>query len=157
MKKLPLGPLMIDVAGTALCDLDCERLCHPLVGGIILFARNYDNSEQLSALCAEVHALRQPPLPIAIDHEGGRVQRCRDAVSYTHLDVYKRQLQEWLQSRKKPLPRYVLQETTGAAHEQHFQVACELDGLDMRTLGTGTSRRLAEQAAADNALQVLEK
>ena len=48
------------------------------VGGLILFARNYRDREQLAALCAEVHGLRNPPLPITIDHEGGRVQRCRD-------------------------------------------------------------------------------
>lgn len=72
------GPLMIDIAGTELSALDRERLCHPLVGGIILFSRNYRSREQLQALCAEVHALRQPPLLIAVDHEGGRVQRFRD-------------------------------------------------------------------------------
>lgn len=78
MIALPLGPLMIDIAGTELTDLDRQRLCHPLVGGIILFSRNYANREQLCALTAEIHALRQPPLLIAIDHEGGRVQRFRD-------------------------------------------------------------------------------
>lgn len=78
MTVLPLGPLMIDIAGTELTDLDRQRLCHPLVGGIILFSRNYANREQLCALTAEIHALRQPPLLIAVDHEGGRVQRFRD-------------------------------------------------------------------------------
>jgi beta-N-acetylhexosaminidase len=78
MKHLPLGPLMIDIAGTELTDLDRERLCHPLVGGLILFSRNYADREQLSRLTAEVHALREPPLLIAVDHEGGRVQRFRE-------------------------------------------------------------------------------
>lgn len=78
MTHLPLGPLMIDIAGTELTDLDRERLCHPLVGGIILFSRNYANPEQLSALTAAIHALRSPALLIAVDHEGGRVQRFRD-------------------------------------------------------------------------------
>lgn len=78
MNKLPLGPLMIDIAGTVLTDLDRERLCHPLVGGIILFSRNFASVEQLQALTAEIHALRQPSLLIAVDHEGGRVQRFRD-------------------------------------------------------------------------------
>lgn len=75
---LPLGPLMIDIAGTELTDIDRERLCHPLVGGIILFSRNYSNPAQLAALTAAMHALRSPPLLIAVDHEGGRVQRFRD-------------------------------------------------------------------------------
>ncbi|PKO34910.1 MAG: beta-N-acetylhexosaminidase [Betaproteobacteria bacterium HGW-Betaproteobacteria-7] len=78
MIALTLGPLMIDIAGTELTDVDRQRLCHPLVGGIILFSRNYANREQLTALTAEIHALRQPPLLIAVDHEGGRVQRFRD-------------------------------------------------------------------------------
>ncbi|GAB2181502.1 beta-N-acetylhexosaminidase [Denitratisoma sp. agr-D3] len=74
----PLGPLFIDIAGTELTALDRERLSHPLVGGIILFSRNYQDREQLDRLCAEIHALRSPRLPISIDHEGGRVQRCRE-------------------------------------------------------------------------------
>lgn len=71
--ELPRGPLMIDVAGLELTDLERERLRHPLVGGLILFARNYQSPDQLAALCAEVHALRSPRLLITIDHEGGRV------------------------------------------------------------------------------------
>ncbi len=78
MNDLPLGPLMIDIAGTELTDLDRKRLCHPLVGGIILFSRNYANIEQLRRLTAEIHALRAPRLLIAVDHEGGRVQRFRE-------------------------------------------------------------------------------
>jgi len=78
MTHLPLGPLMIDIAGTELTDLDRQRLCHPLVGGIILFSRNYADPTQLSALSAAIHALRSPALLIAVDHEGGRVQRFRD-------------------------------------------------------------------------------
>lgn len=78
MTHLALGPLMIDIAGTELSDLDRERLCHPLVGGIILFTRNYVNPEQLAALTSEIHALRSPALLIAVDHEGGRVQRFRE-------------------------------------------------------------------------------
>ena len=77
-KALPYGPVMIDIVGLELTDHDRERLCHPLVGGLILFARNYQSPEQLQRLTAEVHALRTPQLPIAIDHEGGRVQRCRE-------------------------------------------------------------------------------
>ena len=78
MTHFPLGPLMIDIAGLELTDIDCERLRHPLVGGIILFSRNYADPEQLSALAAAIHALRTPALLIAVDHEGGRVQRFRD-------------------------------------------------------------------------------
>lgn len=78
MIQLALGPLMIDIVGTQLTELDRKRLCHPLVGGIILFTRNYVDSAQLVQLTAEIHALRRPALLIAVDHEGGRVQRFRD-------------------------------------------------------------------------------
>ncbi len=78
MTQQPLGPLMIDIAGTELTDLDRERLSHPLVGGIILFSRNYLNPAQLTALTSAIHALRSPQLLIAVDHEGGRVQRFRE-------------------------------------------------------------------------------
>lgn len=75
---MSLGPVMIDVEGTELNDDDKRRLQHPLVGGVILFKRNYINNAQLKALTDSIHAVRQPPLLIAVDHEGGRVQRFRD-------------------------------------------------------------------------------
>ena len=91
------GPLMIDIVGTALSALDRERLAHPLVGGMILFSRNYESPQQLAALCADIHALRQPPLIIAVDHEGGRVQRFRSG--FTRLPAM-RQLGELWQSNR---------------------------------------------------------
>jgi len=66
---------MLDVVGTELCADDIRRLQHPLVGGVILFKRNYASNTQLKALTASIHAVRQPPLLIAVDQEGGRVQR----------------------------------------------------------------------------------
>jgi ribonuclease III len=67
----------------------------------------------------------------------------------------KTSLQEWLQGRKKPVPRYLLLEATGAAHEQRFEVACEIDNPPLRTIGNGQSRRIAEQVAAEKALKEL--
>ena len=69
---------MLDVVGTELSADDVRRLQHPLVGGVILFARNFKDCAQLHALTANIHGLRSPPLLIAVDHEGGRVQRFRD-------------------------------------------------------------------------------
>ena len=83
MRKLrcPLGPAVIDLVGAALTDEDRERLRHPAAGGVILFARNYESPEQLSALTQEIERLREPALPICVDHEGGRVQRFREGFS----------------------------------------------------------------------------
>src|SRR5512145_1994921 len=79
--RLPLGPGVIDVVGTALTDEDRNRLRHPAAGGVILFSRNYESPEQLSQLCEEIERLREPALPICVDHEGGRVQRFREGFS----------------------------------------------------------------------------
>jgi beta-N-acetylhexosaminidase len=68
------APLVIDVAGLQLTEVDRQRLRHPLVGGLILFGRNWQNRDQLTRLCADIKATR-PDVLIAVDHEGGRVQR----------------------------------------------------------------------------------
>jgi len=68
---------MAGIAGTELEVVEKEVLRHPSVGGVILFSRNYRDREQLRALCDSIHALRHPPLLIAVDQEGGRVQRFR--------------------------------------------------------------------------------
>lgn len=78
---MSLGPLMTDFEGTSLSAKDREILSHPLVGGVILFSRNYENPQQIAELTAEIHALRTPQLLIAVDHEGGRVQRFRTGFS----------------------------------------------------------------------------
>ncbi len=77
------APLILDVAGPELTGADRRRLAHPLTGGMILFGRNWKDRAQLTALCAEIKALRQDLL-ICVDHEGGRVQRFRTG-GFTHL------------------------------------------------------------------------
>lgn len=66
-------------------------------------------------------------------------------------------LQEWLQGRRMPLPRYSLAATRGEAHQQEFEVECEIAGLGLKTRGNGVSRRAAEQQSAQRALELLPK
>src|SRR5258706_4717551 len=70
--KYPPGPVMLDVVGKMLTDDDKRRLAHPMTGGVILFARHYENRAQLTALTDAIRAVRDDLL-IAVDHEGGRV------------------------------------------------------------------------------------
>jgi beta-N-acetylhexosaminidase len=69
---------MIDLRGTTLAPDEREWLESPLVGGVILFTRNFASVEQLTRLVADIHAVRQPPLLVTVDQEGGRVQRFRE-------------------------------------------------------------------------------
>lgn len=80
-KGMSLGSVMIDLEGTRLTDTDKSRLLHPLVAGVILFTRHFESVEQLQALTHEIHELRHPKLLIAVDHEGGRVQRFKEGFS----------------------------------------------------------------------------
>ena len=74
---MTLGPIMIDLLGKELLPDERELLQHPLVGGVILFTRNFASREQIKQLVAEIRAVRIPALLVAVDYEGGRVQRFR--------------------------------------------------------------------------------
>lgn len=78
---MSLGPIMCDLRGHQLEADEREMLCHPHVGGVILFTRNFESAEQITALTKSIHELRHPRLLIAVDHEGGRVQRFREGFS----------------------------------------------------------------------------
>ncbi|MGH8807953.1 MAG: beta-N-acetylhexosaminidase [Noviherbaspirillum sp.] len=93
VRKQDLGPVMLDVVGTTLTEDDLHRIRHPLTGGVILFARNYENRSQLTALTEAIHAAR-PGVLIAVDHEGGRVQRFKTD-GFTRLPAMRRLGELW--------------------------------------------------------------
>jgi beta-N-acetylhexosaminidase len=90
---MKMGPVVVGIDGLELSAEERERLAHPLVGMVILFARNFESPQQLCRLTAEIHALRDPPLLVAVDHEGGRVQRFR--TGFTRLPAMRRLGELW--------------------------------------------------------------
>ncbi len=92
MKQTP-GPVMLDIVGTTLTRDDARRLAHPQTGGVILFARHFQDRAQLVALTDAIRAIRDDLL-IAVDHEGGRVQRFRTD-GFTVLPAMRRLGELW--------------------------------------------------------------
>ena len=98
------APLILDIAGTELTAVDRQRLAHPLTGGIILFGRNWHSRSQLTALCADIKAVRQDLL-ICVDHEGGRVQRFRTD-GFTHLPPMRALGELWMKDAKSVIGEF---------------------------------------------------
>ena len=125
------APLIIDVAGLTLTAIDRQRLKHPLVGGMILFARNWQDRAQLSALCTEIKAVRSDLL-ICVDHEGGRVQRFKTD-GFTHLPPMRTLGQMWMQDGKAG-------QGTGAMKATNAATACGfILGAELRACGVDLS------------------
>ncbi len=95
---MSLGPVMLDLVGTSIAPEEREMLLHPQTGGVILFTRNFESVEQITALVTEIHELRTPHLLVAVDHEGGRVQRFRDG--FTHIPAAARYARDYDIDRK---------------------------------------------------------
>lgn len=129
--RLRRGPVVVDVAGCALDAHERERLRHPLVGGVILFARNFESKAQLERLCGEIHALREPPLLVCVDHEGGRVQRFRDG--FTVLPPMRELGLAWDENpqlacrRATEIGRTIGSELRGAGIDLSFTPVLDLD------------------------------
>ena len=124
------SPLIIDVPGLSLSKIDHERLRHPLVGGIILFARNWHSRAQLTSLCREIKKVRKDLL-ICVDHEGGRVQRFKTD-GFTHLPPMRALGQMWLRDGKGRAGVGAMQ-ATNAASACGFVLGAELRacGVDL--------------------------
>lgn len=95
-----MGPLVLDIEGTALTKDDVRRIADPLVGMVILFTRNYRDRDQLTELCATIHAVK-PGLLIAVDHEGGRVQRFQEG--FTKIPAMAKLGEKWIDEPENTL------------------------------------------------------
>ena len=119
----PHCPVILDIAGTSLDDADRRRLRHPLTGGLILFARNWEDRLQLTELLAEIKSLRNDLL-VCVDHEGGRVQRFRTD-GFTHLPPMRALGEMWMaDSRGQPGSGAL--RATAAATSTGYVLASEL-------------------------------
>ena len=149
---MSLGPVMMDLVGTTLSPQERAQLCHPLVGGVILFSRNYESPAQLRALTAEIRALRNPPLIITVDHEGGRVQRFREGFTALPAGARIGEIHALDRARGRKL-----------AHAAGYVMAAELlaHGVDLSfapvlDLGRGVSTVIGDRAFAEDPLVVTE-
>ncbi len=114
------GQVMLDVEGIVLTDADRERLAHPATGGVILFSRNYASHDQVADLVADIREASPDPLLIAVDHEGGRVQRFREG--FTHIPPM-----AWLGERYDVSP----EEALDASEMLGWLMATELREVDI--------------------------
>lgn len=125
------APLIIDIAGLTLSKQDKRRLKHPLVGGMILFARNWQSRDQLTALCHSIKKVRKDLL-ICVDHEGGHVQRFKTG-GFTHLPPMRALGELWLQDGKAG-------EGSGALRATRAATACGyVLGAELRACGVDLS------------------
>lgn len=139
------SPLIIDIAGTELTAADHRRLADPLVGGVIHFARNWHDRAQLTALNADIKALR-PDLLICVDHEGGRVQRFRSD-GFTRLPSMRSLGEAWMRdpmqaTRQATAVGYVLaSELRACGVDFSFTPVLDLDHGESSVIGDRSFHR----------------
>ena len=137
-----LGPVMMDLAGPELGPEDREVAAHPAIGGVVLFERNFVEPRQLAALAGELHRLRSPPLVIAVDHEGGRVQRFRDG--FTDLPALRRIGACY--DRDRALGRSLAEASGLVAAFELRRAGLDLDFAPVIDLGTGNEETIGARA-----------
>ena len=125
------APVVLDVAGLKLTAEDRRRLKHPLTGGLILFARNWQDRHQLTELTSEIKSIR-PDMLICVDHEGGRVQRFRTD-GFTHLPAMRVLGDMWMNDGKRPKGDGALGATDAATAAGHVL------GSELRACGVDLS------------------
>ena len=150
---MTLGPVMLDVAGLQVTPEEKEILRHPSVGGVILFGRNFQSPRQLLALTTEIRALRRPEPLIAVDHEGGRVQRFQEG--FTRIPPMRLLGESW---ENDPPKAKALAEAVGyviatelLAHGVDFSFAPVLD-VDFGSSSVIGDRAFSEEPAVIAAL-----
>jgi beta-N-acetylhexosaminidase len=147
-----LGPLMIDIPGQELTAEDRELLCHPLVGGFILFTRNYRDPEQLKKLCDDVLSLPRQRLLVAVDHEGGRVQRFR--VGFSRIPAMRALGHRYTEDTAVALAEARAQgETIGRELSAYGIDLCFAPVLD---IDHGLSRIIGDRAFSDRGEVIIE-
>ncbi len=139
---MSLGPIMVDLKGCELLREERKMLQHPLVGGVILFSRNYRDLEQIADLIRQIHALRTPRLLVAVDHEGGAVQRFREG--FTRLPACAKAGQLYDQDRQKGLK---LAEDCGWIMASELRaVGVDFSFAPVLDVGAGISRVINDRA-----------
>jgi beta-N-acetylhexosaminidase len=149
---MSLGTVMLDLGGTVLAPEEREMLRHPAVGGVILFSRNFETPEQIAALTAEIHGLRDPHILIAVDQEGGRVQRFREG--FARLPAATR---FGLLAREHPVQGRRAAEAVGWLMAAELRaVGVDFSFAPVLDLDRGASRVIGDRAFGANANVVAE-
>ena len=137
-----LGPVMMDLPGPGLDGEDREIALHPAIGGVVLFDRNFEDVRQLAALTGELHRLRSPPLVLAVDQEGGRVQRFRNG--FTRLPAARRIGARY--GREPGLARALARAAGLVAAAELRRAGIDLDFAPVLDLAGGNEETIGERA-----------
>lgn len=149
---MSLGPVMLDLVGTSITQKEREMLQHPQTGGVILFTRNYESPQQMTEMVKEIHSLRSQHLLVAVDHEGGRVQRFKKG--FTHIPAAATYGKLYKSNKKEAK---LLAESCGWL----MAAECRATGIDMSfapvlDLGRGVSGVIGDRAFHYNPQRVAE-